>query len=219
MKARTLILDFDSTVVAAETLDVLAEIALADDPAREAKTAEIGRITDAAMAGELGIDVALAQRLALLNADRAAVEAVTARMVGLITPSVFAHADWLRARAEQVWIVSSGFEGVIAPVAALLGLPAERVIANRLAFQGGRALGVDPACAAARPGGKAEAVRALGAPRPIVMCGDGWTDYEVRAAGEADVFAAFTEVVARPRATAVADVVAERFRTVAELMA
>lgn len=219
MLARTLLLDFDSTVVRVETLDVLAEFALEGDADREAKQAEITRLTDAAMAGEIGIDEALDRRLGLLEADREAVERTTTRMMDEITPSVGRHRAWIRARAERIWIVSSGFEQVIAPVAAELGLGPERVLANRLSFRDGRAAGVDPSRALARPRGKVEAVRALEATRAILIAGDGWTDYEVRAAGEADVFAAFTEVVARPRVTAVADVVAESFEAIVERVA
>lgn len=216
MLAETLLLDFDSTLVRVETLDVLAEFALAGDAQADAKRSEIVRLTDAAMAGEIGIDLALEQRLELLGARQDAVDRTAARLLDEITPSVARHRRWLRERAERIWIVSSGFEQVIAPVAAELGLPPERVLANRLVFRDGRATAVDPACALSRPGGKVEAVRALGEPRPILIAGDGWTDYEVRAGGEADVFAAFTEVVARPRVVAVADVVAARFEAVAE---
>lgn len=216
MRAETLLLDFDSTVVRVETLDVMAAFALAGDPVAEAKQAEIARLTDAAMAGEIEIDAALARRLALIGADREAVERTTTRLLDEITPSVARHRAWIRERAERIWIVSSGFEQTIAPVAAELGLPPERVLANRLVFRDGRAVGVDPARAASRPRGKVEAVRALGAARPVLMAGDGWTDYEVRAAGEADVFAAFTEVAARSRVTAVADFTAESFEAVAE---
>ncbi len=216
MRAETLLLDFDSTLVRVETLDVLAEFALADDPEGEAKRSEIIRLTDAAMAGELAIDAALERRLALLAASREAVERTTTQLLDEITPSVARHRAWIRERADRIWIVSSGFDSVIAPVAAELGLGPERVLANRLLFRDGRTAGVDPERPLARPSGKADAVRALGAARPILIAGDGWTDYEVRAAGEADVFAAFTEAVARPRVTAVADLVAASFEAVAE---
>lgn len=216
MRAETLLLDFDSTVVRLETLDLLADFALADDPEAPAKRSEITRLTDAAMAGELAIDAALERRLGLLAASRDAVEQTAAALLDEITPSVARHRAWIRERADRIWIISSGFDSVIAPVAAELGLGPERVLANRLVFRGGRTAGVDPKRALARPGGKAQAVRALGAARPILIAGDGWTDYEVRAAGEADVFAAFTETVVRPRVTAVADLVAPSFETVAE---
>jgi len=214
--AETLLLDFDSTVVRVETLDVLAEYALDEDPDAEAKKAEIGRLTEAAMAGEIGIDAALARRLELLNADAAAVERTTERLLDEVTPSVAARRGWIRERAARIWIVSSGFEQCIAPVAAELGLGPERILANRLVFHGGRAVAVDTERALARPRGKVEAVRALGAARPILMVGDGWTDYEVRAGGEADVFAAFTEVVERPRVVAAAEVTAATFEAIVE---
>jgi D-3-phosphoglycerate dehydrogenase len=168
------------------------------------------------MAGELAIDAALDQRLSLLNARQEAVDRTAARLLDEITPSVTRRRAWLHERADRIWIVSSGFEQLIAPVAAELGLGPERVLANRLVFRNGRATAVDTARPLARPRGKVEAVRALDAPRPILMVGDGWTDYEVRAGGEAQVFAAFTEVVARPRVIAVADVVATSFDMIAE---
>jgi len=140
------------------------------------------------------------------------------RLAEEITPSVARSRDWLAGRAERVWIVSSGFEVCIAPVAEALGLRPDHVAANRLLFRDGRAVGVDPARAVARAGGKAEAVRALRAERPLLMVGDGWTDYEVREAGAADVFAAYTEAVARPRVVAAADVVADSFETIMGLV-
>jgi D-3-phosphoglycerate dehydrogenase len=210
------LLDFDSTLVRVETLDVLAEFALEGDPEAEAKRAEIVRLTDAAMAGELAIDAALDRRLSLLNARQEAVDRTAARLLDEITPSVARRRAWLHERADRIWIVSSGFEQLIAPVAAELGLAPERVLANRLVFRNGRATAVDASRPLARPRGKVEAVRSLEAPRPILMVGDGWTDYEVRAGGEAQVFAAFIEVVARPRVTAVADLVATSFDVIAE---
>ena len=45
----------------------------------------------------------------------------------------------------------------------------------------------------------------------VVVVGDGWTDYEIRAAGAADRFYAFVETAARPKVTAAADAVAASF--------
>ena len=54
MSARpTLIFDFDSTLVDFETLEALADIALADAPGASDTRAQIAALTDQAMGGEI----------------------------------------------------------------------------------------------------------------------------------------------------------------------
>ena len=64
MPKKQVILDFDSTLCAVESLDALAEMVLADDPDSEAKVAEIERLTSLGMSGELPLSESLARRLA-----------------------------------------------------------------------------------------------------------------------------------------------------------
>jgi D-3-phosphoglycerate dehydrogenase len=113
--------------------------------------------------------------------------------------------ETLRRHADRLVIVSGGFREVIAPVADLLGVPADRVLANDLTYDdAGRVTGVAPSPLLA-PQGKAAAIRALNLTGPAVMIGDGWTDAEVKQAGAADRFVAFTEIVRRDRVVAAAD--------------
>lgn len=189
------LIDFDSTLVAAETLDVWAEVSLQDAPDREARLAEIRALTECAMSGELGFDAALRRRLALLDVRREHLPAVVERVAGALTPSALRHAEFLAS--ERVRIVSGGFEEVIGPVLARLGVDGGRIHANRFAFApDGRATGVDPTSPLAHDRGKIAVARALGG--EVVMVGDGWTDLEVWAAGAAVRFYAYTEVAARP---------------------
>jgi D-3-phosphoglycerate dehydrogenase len=51
----------------------------------------------------------------------------------------------------------------------------------------------------------------LGLRGEIVAVGDGWTDYEIRAAGAADRFYAFVENVERAKVVAHADRIARSF--------
>jgi D-3-phosphoglycerate dehydrogenase len=67
MSARpTLIFDFDSTLVGFETLEALADIALAGSPEADQVRAQIADLTDRAMSGEIAFGEALRRRLALL---------------------------------------------------------------------------------------------------------------------------------------------------------
>ena len=204
--AATFVFDFDSTLVRIETLEALADLALdgADDAV--AIREEIGRLTDAAMAGEIGFGEALRRRLALLPLHRRHVETLAAWSAGYLAPSAQRNLAFFREHADRVVIVSGGFREIVAPVAALLGVAADRVLANDLAYDpDGRVIGVQADNPLSEAGGKPRVIDALSLPRPLVMVGDGWTDAEVRQAGSADRFYAFTEVVRRARVAEAAD--------------
>ena len=74
MPKKPIILDFDSTLCAVESLDALASIVLTVDPDAQAKVAEIERLTSLGMSGELPLSESLARRLATLTFDRAHIE-------------------------------------------------------------------------------------------------------------------------------------------------
>ncbi len=206
MADATFVFDFDSTLVRVETLEVLADIALAGSPEAASVRAEIGRLTDQAMAGEIGFGEALNRRLALLPLTRDHIAALAARILDEGTPSVRKNLAFFRDKPGRVVIVSGGFREIIAPVAERLGVAPDRVLCNDLLYDAeGRVTGVDETNPLSRAGGKAEAIAALNLPRPVVMVGDGWTDAEVKLAGAADRFHAFTEIVRRDPVVAAAD--------------
>lgn len=199
------LIDFDSTLVAAETLDVLGEIALADAPDRDARLAAVRALTDRAMAGELSFSAALKQRLELLGPRREHLPELIERMEAALTVSAKRCGSFLGR--DDVFVVSGGFEEVIAPVLAGLGVAPGRIRANRLLIgPDGRVRGVDAASPLAHDGGKVTVARELGGRG--VMVGDGWTDLEVWLRGAAARFYAYTEVVARPAVLARAELTA-----------
>ncbi|MFP5296328.1 MAG: phosphoglycerate dehydrogenase [Alphaproteobacteria bacterium] len=204
--AATFVFDFDSTLVRIESLEALAALALDGAEDGAAIRDEVGRLTDAAMAGEIGFGEALRRRLALLPLHRRHVEALAARVADELTPSVQRNLAFFREHPDWIVIVSGGFRDIVAPVAQRLGVAADHVLANDLVYDAdGRVTGVDPANPLAEAGGKVRAIAGLALPRPLVMVGDGWTDAEVRHAGAADRFYAFTEIVRRPPVVAAAD--------------
>ncbi|MDQ3126144.1 MAG: HAD-IB family phosphatase, partial [Pseudomonadota bacterium] len=202
----TFVFDFDSTLVRIETLEALAEIALAGAPDAGAIRAEVSALTDQAMAGDLPFAEALGRRLALLPLTRAHVVELADRILDEGTPSVHRNLRFFRENAGRIVILSGGFREIIAPLAAHLHIPPERVLCNDLIYDAeGRVTGVDAANPLSQAGGKAVVLKALGFTGPVVMIGDGWTDAEVRLAGVADRFHAFTEIVRRERVVAAAD--------------
>jgi len=206
MADATYIFDFDSTLVRVETLEVLADIALEGSPDAGAVRAEIARLTDQAMGGDLPFGEALRRRLALLPLTHDHVRALADRILDEGTPSVRKNLAFFRANADRIFILSGGFREIIAPIAERLGVAPERVLCNDLTYDAeGRVTGVDDANPLSHAGGKPLVIKALGLASPIVMVGDGWTDAEVKQAGAADRFYAYTEIVRRAPVVAAAD--------------
>lgn len=206
MIAPTLIFDFDSTLVRIETLEALADIALTGVDGADGVRAEIAEITARAMAGELEFGAALRARLAMLPLTRSHVEALADRILEEGTPSVRRNLRFFNDNAAGLFILSGGFREIIAPIAERLGISPDHVLCNDLTYdEEGRVTGVDEANPLARENGKPTVIRALGLAGPVVMVGDGWNDAEVKLAGAADRFYAFTEIARRDRVVAVAD--------------
>ncbi|CAL1691511.1 Erythronate-4-phosphate dehydrogenase [Brevundimonas subvibrioides] len=202
----TLIFDFDSTLVRIETLEALADIALAGVEGADAIRAQIASLTDRAMAGEMDFGTALKARLALLPLTRAHVELLADRILEEGTPSVRRNLRFFNENADRLVILSGGFREVIAPIAERLGVAPDRLLCNDLTYDAdGRVTGVDETNPLARENGKPIVIQGLGLTGPVVMIGDGWNDAEVKLAGAADRFYAFTEIARRDKVVAVAD--------------
>lgn len=203
--ATTYVFDFDSTLVDFETLEFLAGITLADHDDAGSVRKEIARLTDQAMAGDLPFAEALTRRLELLPLTRRHIDELARKAESRLTASIRRNLDFFRRRAGHVVIVSGGFREIVEPVARALGVPGALIVANDLTYDDeGRVTGVAESPLLA-PLGKAQALKALGLSGPVVMVGDGWTDAEVRQAGVADRFYAFTEVIRRDPVVAAAD--------------
>lgn len=207
MSARpTLIFDFDLTLVDFETLEALADIALADAPGAADTRAQIAALTDQAMAGDIEFGEALRRRLALLPLTRAHVAALAQTASDRLTASVRRNLNFFQQNKGKVVILSGGFREVIALVAEELGVSADRVLCNDLVYDADdRVVGVDDANPLSHANGKPTAIHGLNLSGRVVMVGDGWNDAEVKIAGAADAFYAFTEVVRRPPVVQVAD--------------
>jgi D-3-phosphoglycerate dehydrogenase len=217
--ATSLILDFDSTIVAVEGLDEIARIALADDSDRDAKVLAIEGITRDGTEGRIGIDESLRRRFAMLKITKAHVAEVVKLLKKRLAPSFRRHRAEVKKNAARIWVVSSGFRDYVVPVCAELGIAADHVVANELRWsKDGVCTGYDTSSPLARPKGKPEAVRALKLDRDgglVVAVGDGATDCEIRDDGAAREFVAYCENIERESVVARADRVV---RSVDELL-
>jgi D-3-phosphoglycerate dehydrogenase len=206
------VIDFDSTFTKVEGLDELAVIALKGHKDQDKIVSQIKAITDRGMAGEIGFAESLKERVALLPANRSHVTELIEFLMGKISDSFARNEAFIRENAKHVYIVSSGFKDFIVPVAASMGVLEENVFANTFTYdEEGNITGYDESNLLSQDKGKVKLLRDLDLEGDIYAIGDGYTDYEMREAGLANKFFAFTENVERQKVTDKADEIVHSF--------
>ena len=132
---RLIVMDVDSTLIQNEVIDLLAE--------RAGCTAEVAKVTESAMRGELDFAASLRERSALLaGLDAGVLDEVRASL--RLTPGARTLVRTLKRLGYKCGIVSGGFTAVIQPLADELGI--DYVAANTLEVTDGRLTGrvLDP---------------------------------------------------------------------------
>ncbi len=201
-----LIFDFDSTFVKVESLDLLAQKALEQNPERDQIAAEIKNITTLGMEGKLPFSESLSRRLALFSAHKAQVDEIEEKVKNSVTASFDRNRDFFAENRENIHIISGGFKDMILKTSRDFMIPDENVHANTFIFNdAGHIVGADPESYFSQNGGKAKTLRTLSLPPIVAVVGDGWTDYEMKVAGGADYFLAFTENIRRNNVAQKAD--------------
>lgn len=205
------VLDVDSTLCALEGIDWLAGRRAA------AVAAEIARLTDRAMDGDLPLDAVYGERLALVRPSRDEIAALADAYRAALSPGAAEAIARLRAAGVRIVLVSGGLREAIVPLGADLGVAAADVHAVGVRHDRyGAYAGFDGASPLATADGKRTIVERLALPRPALGVGDGMTDLAARPA--LDAFAAFAGVVRRDAVAREADHVLTTFHQLAELV-
>ncbi len=213
------ILDFDSTIISVETLDELASVSLKEDPDKDEKIDEIKSLTEEAMNGEMHFMEALEERIRILDASVDDLKILSKVLNDKITPSFQSNVDFFKDNAQNTFIVSGGFTELIFSTVKDIGIPKENIFANYFTFDNNnKIIGVDKSQFLAQKLGKVDAVQSLELDGTVYAIGDGWTDYQIKEAGLADYFIAFTEIVERPAVIKKGDIVATSFYDVLEFI-
>jgi phosphoserine phosphatase len=187
---KLVVMDVDSTLIQQEVIELLG--------AKANKGEEISAITESAMRGELDFAASLQARVALLAGLPESVLTDVQSEITL-TPGARTLVRTLHRLGHHVALVSGGFEPVIAPLMAELGI--EHMRANNLEIVSGKLTGklsgpiIDRA-------GKAQALREFAAEHSIALeqtiaIGDGANDLDMIAiAGLGIAFNAKPAVIA-----------------------
>lgn len=195
---RSYVIDFDSTFTQVEALDVLGEISLANEPNREVKLERLEKLTNQGMEGTISFRESLQQRLALLEANQKHLPQLIETLKKKISPSFVRNEAFFKENREDIYIISNGFREFIVPIVKELGIKEENVFANTFEIdENGKITGFDRDNVLSSNGGKVSTLKTLDLKGDVYMIGDGYTDYEVKAAGFANKFYAFTENIER----------------------
>jgi D-3-phosphoglycerate dehydrogenase / 2-oxoglutarate reductase len=200
------VFDFDSTFTKVEALDILGEISLQGKPYRDDRLQMIKDITDQGMDGGVSFRESLEKRVALLDAHRDHLPILVKELKGRISDSFKRNKEFFEQYSDRIYVISNGFKDFITPVVADYGIKEENVCANTFVFdENGRIVDFDRNNVLSSNNGKVEQLKSLDLKGDVYVIGDGYTDYEIKAAGMANKFYAFTENVTRQKVTDKAD--------------
>ena len=200
------IIDFDSTFTQVEALDELVKISLSGTGNASKVLDIIKETTELAMAGEISFSESLRKRVSLLDANKKNLNDLVLVLKGKVSDSFIRNKEFFITFSDQIRIVSSGFKEFIVPIVAEFGIDEENVYANTFIFdEEGRIIGFDEENYLSQDKGKVKLLKELQLPGEVYVLGDGYTDYEIREAGLANKFFAFTENVERDIVISMAD--------------
>ncbi len=203
---RKYVFDFDSTLTRVEALDVLAELTLQGKSNKDEIIAEIQKITNLGIDGDISFTESLESRIKLLNAHRNDLEHLVNELRQKISKSIASNKDFFEKYAEDIYVISCGFKEFIDPIVKEYNIPSDRVYANTFKFDdAGNIVGFDEENVLSQHNGKIQCLKDMNLDGEVQVIGDGYSDYVMREAGIADKFFAYTENVHRDKAADNAD--------------
>lgn len=209
---RFYVVDFDCTFIQVEALDELGKISLAGTEKESETVRAIKEITNQCREGEMGFQESLRTRIKLLQANQRHLDNLIGVLKNKISKSIQRNKDFFIKNADHIYIISNGFKAFIIPIVSGFGIEESHVFANTFEFdEQGNIIGFDQANPLSANHGKASLLTELNLSGEVHVIGDGHTDYEIKAAGLAHKFVAFTENVSRPTVLEKADEVAPSF--------
>lgn len=203
------VFDFDSTFTQVEALDVLCEIAMEGNPHKEQVLQEIQEVTNLGMEGKLSFRESLERRISALKANKRHITPLIDALREKVSKSVIRNREFFEENASNVLIISNGFRDFIEPIVTEYGILPENIYANDFVFDNnGDILGFNQENPLSKDNGKVSLMKQLNLEGEIYVIGDGYNDYEIRKAGIATKFYAYTENISRDSVTRYADHVA-----------
>lgn len=212
MPQTNIIIDFDSTFASVEALEEIAEIVLKGRKDKAAILNKIKTITNLGVDGKITFNESLSRRMQLLRMNKKDLEKLVRRLKRKISKSFSRNKAFFKKYEGNIYIISNGFKDFIDPVVADYGIDSDHVMANTFIYdEHGWVTGFDETNLLAHSKGKSRTLKNLDLPGESYVIGDSYTDYEMKEAGIAHKFFAFTENVLRENILEKADHITPSF--------
>lgn len=206
-----LIIDFDSTFVKLETLEILADFALHAKSDKDKILNQIKDITNKAMLGEIPFSEALNQRIKLIKPRLEHINKTIIFLKKHISKSFEENIEFFRKNHENCYIISGGFKEIIIPVIEDFNIKNNKIFANTFIRKNNN-ITIDRNNPLSKNNGKN--IIAKNIPGYKIIIGDGYTDYEVKKYRNAKKFIQFVENINRKSLNNKADLVCDDFKKI-----
>ena len=206
-----LIIDFDSTFVKLETIEVLADFSLSNKKNKVQILNKIKHITNKAMIGDIPFSQALEQRIQLINPSISHINKTIEFLKSQISDSFLKNKNFFQSYNKNCFIVSGGFKEIIIPLVNEFNILEKNIFANTF-IKNKNNLYIDKNNPLSKNNGKNIVVKNISGNNIIV--GDGYTDYEVKKEGNANKFIQFTENINRKSLNNKADLICNDFKRI-----
>ncbi len=169
------------------------------------------------MNGELNFSKSLNKRLEILNINNDAINKGLEIIKNKISSTFIDNIDFIKKNANDIYIISGGFIEFIKPIADILGIKPNHIFCNSFIRDGNNYI-LDNDNMMTKDLAKIEAVKTLELNDIVIVIGDGYTDYEIKKYGYAEIFIAYTEHVKRENVTKFADYMTDSFDDIVEYL-
>ena len=208
-----LLIDFDSTFIKEESLELISIESLNNSDNKEVKINLISEITSKAMNGDIPFSEALIQRIKLLNANKDNLSKTIKIIQDRISTSFIKNMEYFIYNSNNCYIVSGGFKEIIYPIVKQYGFKSENIFANEFIYdKNENIISIDKKNPLSKNYGKVEVAKKIKGENIII--GDGYTDYEIKKFGEASTFIQFIENINRKNLNSKADFIACNFNEI-----
>lgn len=207
----TVIFDFDSTLVACESLEEV----LRDKNLDASVMDQIHQITAAGMSNKISFLLSLEKRLGIIDVEKNDFLRFGDMAYEFLTPGMEPLIADLMAQGVDVWIISGAMQECLLSLGKRLGIAADHILGVHLLWSAeGRFIGFDNTKAMHRS--KVEGAKAMASrwTTPKIVIGDAMTDYALFEHGLVEHFILFTQ---HARRQAVVDKSCKEAKDVSEL--
>ena len=185
------IIDFDSTFIKDESLDVLAKFSFGKE---DKFVDKIANITNDGMEGKISFKESLTRRIELFDSNKKCLEMTIEFLKNRVSKSFKENKQFLKKNSDNIYILSSGFLDIIEPIVMDFNIKKENIFGNNFTFdEFDNITGFEKTNTLSSDLGKVHIVKNLNLVGNIHVIGDGYTDYEIKKEGYADFFYLFTE--------------------------